>query len=375
LAPEFRASARLSAVLTAILILALPARGWAWGFDTHRYIARNYSKHLPAQMFGLRAYDGVVETWVTHPDERRSSTPGEGPRHYIDVDWYPEFLAHEMPHQRSVLEAEYGAAQVEDIGIVPWAVDEEVALLTQQFQAGQWSNAAVTIADICHYVGDACQPLHCTLNYDGQLTGNDRIHSRYETTMMSSRIGLLNTPVMPVDYYPNVPDAMFSIVGGSWTGLPIVLEGDNVAKAAAGGSTSSTTYYNALWNHTQSLTRTRIDSATVVTASMVFTAWVRAGRPTIPGSPVAGVEDVAIAPRLDAGPTPFRDVLSVRFAGAGPLTVDVYDVRGARVAQLADGAAAGSVEWRPGSDVRPGLYFVRLATPERSVVRRVTRLE
>ena len=43
---------------------------------------------------------------------------------------------------------------------------------TQQFQAQQWSAAALTIADLCHYVGDGCQPLHCTENYNGQLTGN-----------------------------------------------------------------------------------------------------------------------------------------------------------------------------------------------------------
>jgi hypothetical protein len=127
------------------------------------------------------------------------------------------------------------------------------------------------------------------------------------------------------------------------------------------------------------MTRTRIDSATVLTASFVYTAWVNAGEPVVPGSS-AGVEPVAVGgARLEAGPTPFRDRLTIQYAGAGPLSVDVFDVRGARVARLVDGASgAGRIAWRPagsGRRVGPGLYFVRLAGPKASVVRRVTLLE
>jgi hypothetical protein len=83
--------------------------------------------------------------------------------------------------------------------------------------------------------------------------------------------------------------------------------------------------------------------------------------------------------RLSAGPSPFGEALTVRFAGGGPLSVDVFDVRGARVTRLADGVTGeGSVTWRPGSSgatVGPGLYFVRLSGPGTNVVRRVTLVQ
>ena len=362
-------------VLTALLTAGLPATGWTWGFATHHYIAQNYSKHLPPYIDGLRVYDGVVDQKVTDPDTRRPTTPGESYRHYIDIDNYPEFFSGTLSHDRAALEAQYGAATVLENGIVPWAVGEVVATLTLQFQSQQWSAAATTIADLCHYVGDACQPLHCTRNYDGQLTGNNGIHSRYETTMMSPHIGELTTPVTPVTYYANPVDAMFDIVDDSWAGVSPVLEADNTARAASGGSFNST-YYASLWNSTQNLTRSRINVAAVATASFVFTAWYNAGMPQVPGStldvPSASVSGV----RLAVGPSPFRDALTIQYAGAGPLTIEVLDVRGARVAQVVDHASApGSVSWRPTQQIPPGIYFVRLIGPDVSLVRRVIRLE
>ena len=355
------------------LLVAFPASVRAWGGATHHYIAQNYSKHLPAPMNGLRAYDGVVDAHVTDPDTRRPSTPGEEYRHYIDVDFYPEFLAGAMPHNRAALEATHGAATVLQTGIVPWAVAEVVTTLAQQFQTGQWSAAALTIADLCHYVGDVTQPLHCTMNYNGQLTGNSGIHSRYETTMMSGHIAELNTPVMPIVYYANSADAMFGLVSGSWDEVDAVLAADNAARAASGGSYNST-YYTSLWNSTDDFTRTRIDSATVATASFVYSAWVNAGYPVIPGS-TADVTPAAPEVVLSAGPTPFRDALTIRYAGGGPMTVDVFDLRGARVERLVDGASVpGTVTWRPERSVGAGLYFVRLSGPGVDIVRRVSRL-
>jgi len=371
------------AALTAVLCAVLPSTGWTWGSVGHRYIAQNYSQHLPAYIDGLRAYDSAVYAHVTDPDTRKGSTPGESEKHFIDIDWYPEFLAGTLPRDRTVLEALYSPATVTTEGVLPWAVVASVNTLTTQFQAQNWSAAALTIADLCHYVGDANQPLHCTKNYDGALTGNNGIHSRYESNMLSTTypyFSQLHTSAMTVIYYPSPLDAAFDVIAASWAGVSPILTADNVAKALSGGSYNST-YYASLWNSTHTLTQARLDTASVVTASLVYTAWLNAGLPTVPGS--SAVPPLAVPPmvadagiRLDAGPTPFRDVLTVRFAGGSAMSVDVFDVRGARVARLADNVSGeGSVTWRPGSSgtaVGPGLYFVRLSGPGTNLVRRVT---
>jgi hypothetical protein len=79
--------------------------------------------------------------------------------------------------------------------------------------------------------------------------------------------------------------------------------------------------------------------------------------------------------KLEAGPTPFRDALTIRYSGPGPLSVDVFDVRGSRVHRVVDRASgAGSVSWRPPRS-GAGVYFVRLTGPQLSMVRRVVRLD
>ncbi len=372
------------AALTVLLCAVLPSTGWTWGSVGHHYIAQHYSQHLPAYIDGLRSYDATVDAHVTDPDTRKGSTPGESDKHYIDIDYYPEFLAGTLPRDRAALEALYSPAIVLGEGVLPWAIVASVNTLTTQFQALNWSAASLTIADLCHYVGDANQPLHCTVNYNGQLTGNTGIHSRHESNLITTYLGQLDTPAMTVAYYPSAQDAAFDVIAASWAGVSPILTADTAAKAAAGGSTSGTTYYASLWNSTRTLTQARLDTASVLTASLVYSAWVDAGQPTVPGSsgapPVSVPQPIADGGvRLSAGPTPFRDVLTVHFAARGPLSVDVFDVRGARVARLADNVSGeGSVTWRPGSSgapAGPGLYFVRLSGPGTSLVRRVTLLQ
>ncbi len=42
----------------------------------------------------------------------------------------------------------------------------------------------VTAGAIAHYIGDMAQPLHCTENYDGQLSGQKGIHAFFEDEMV-----------------------------------------------------------------------------------------------------------------------------------------------------------------------------------------------
>jgi len=353
-------------VLTAILCAVLPSTGWTWGSVGHHYVAQHYSQHLPTDLDGLRSYDGEVDAHVTDPDTRKGSTPGESERHYIDIDYYPEFLAGTLPRERAALEALYSPAIVTDKGVLPWTIGEVVTRLTQQFQARQWSAASLTIADLCHYVGDANHALHCTVNYNGQLTGNTGIHSRHESTMITNYLGQLDTPAMTAAFYSSPLDAAFDVIAASWAGVSLILEADDIATATAGGSPSGMTYYASLWDNTRTLTQARLDTASVMTASLVYTAWVDADQPTV---------DAGTGVRLLAGPSPFHDVLTVSFSASGPLSVDVFDVRGARVARLADNITGGhSVEWRArnsGAVVGPGLYFVRLSGPGTNLVRKV----
>lgn len=77
-------------------------------------------------------------------------------------------------------------------------------------------------------------------------------------------------------------------------------------------------------------------------------------------------------------PNPATDAstLSFRLGTAGPVTLEVFDVAGQRVARLADGPLPAG-EHRVAFDTRAlpaGLYFVRLAAGDRTAWRKFTRL-
>ena len=349
----------------------------AWGSTGHHYIALHYSQHLPPGLDGLKSYDAVVNGHVMDPDNRKGTVPNEAPRHFIDIDAYPEFAAGTLSHDRATLEAEYGATTVLNRGVVPWAVGEVTTYLTTLFQEANYDSVALEIADLCHYVGDAHQPLHCTQNYDGQLTGNNGIHARYESNMLNTYIGDVQTPPEIVDYYSSPVDEMFNIVQDSWNDISTVLNGDNVAKVASGGSTTSTIYYQTLWQETQEMTEQRLSEASRQTASYVFTAWVNAGSPVVPGSTPVGVASGPAAPLLEMSSNPARGTVAFRYRASVAPALDVFDARGAHVATLAAQAASGTVSWNPraaGGSVPAGIYFVQLSAPGARLVRRLAYL-
>jgi hypothetical protein len=366
---------------TGACVLSVPPVALGWGGLGHRTIAGQYGASLPPGLSALRGQDAWVVTHVMDPDTRKSTVPAERYRHYIDIDAYPEYFAGTLPHDRAELEARYGAAQVEQWGIVPWAIGEVVDSMTVAMAAGDWDRVRFWIADLCHYVGDLHQPLHCTLNYDGQLTGNHGIHYRYETRMLDLHAQGIVLDAGTATWLPDPVEAAFAIAGTSQQNKDAVLAADTEARAAAGGSITSGTYYAGLWSRTSGLTRARLSGAAQATASFVHTAWVNAGFPPVPGSTVdaggpgaPGARGLALA----AGPVPVpaRGDLVLRFVLPSPGTpvFELLDARGRRVARADAGprpAGEGRFAWTFEGGIGPGVYFVRLVHAGRTVEARV----
>ena len=78
-------------------------------------------------------------------------------------------------------------------GRLPWRVVEMYDLLVAAFKAhgtGKAPYAAGNVrylsAVIAHYLEDSNQPFHAVGNYDGQLTNQRGVHSRFETELAES---------------------------------------------------------------------------------------------------------------------------------------------------------------------------------------------
>jgi len=256
--------------------------GWPWGGNIHSLINNQATIHLPASMSNVAANAGFLGAHASDADFRKRTDPVEAPRHYMDIDNFSGFFDGTLPHDLDSLITEYGG-QIDVIqnGILPFAIEQFTDSLTHTMAAGKWDEVLLVAADLGHYVADAHQPLHCTRNYNGQFTGNDGIHGRYETEMTNRRLGEISLTPARVTYVSSPVDFAFEIITAGWSLVDSILTADNIARTES-GHVFDEVYYDALWRETGDMTRARIQKATEALASLWYTAWVDAGRPPIP---------------------------------------------------------------------------------------------
>jgi hypothetical protein len=362
-------------VVSCSIVLILFFTGW--GGTGHRIINLNAPGSLPATMAGFLARATMLADSASNADTRKSKDPTESPKHYIDIDDYPEFATRTVSHSLDSLILKYGSTRVYGNGILPWATVAAVDSLTAQMHRGDWTRVWSTAADLGHYVADAHQPLHCTVNYDGKLTGNNGIHSRHESSMINNYQQSIFVNPSVASYVANPMDSVFSYIYWSQTYVDSILAADTYAKQVA-GSTTGTVYYAALWDQTGTFTKLLIQRASERLANLLYTAWINAGQPIVPA--VTGVDDFASTPfsvTLDeVYPNPFNPttVVSYRVAGVrsqespqevggqAEVSLKIYDLLGREVAMLAEGEQVPGVHSVvfDGKDFPSGVYFIRL---------------
>jgi len=359
-----RAASAAGASVALLFLLAALALGW--GSTGHRIINLEAVLHLPSSMSLLKADSLFYRAHASDADIRRvsgdTSFYAEGPRHFIDLDDYPDFQ--HLPRNLDTLIARYGWERVKQNGINPWVTAWLVDSLTRQLVRGD-TMVRRTMSDIGHYVGDAHQPLHCTANYNGQFTGNGGIHSRYETTMINAFQSLLTVTPESVRYIGSPLDFAFDYIYTSNLHVDSIMQADTYAKSVSGWNGSGTipaAYTNALWEKTGSFTQVQFQQATVDLACLWYTAWVNA-------QAVAGVGQIPPsfpAPfRLEQNyPNPFNPSSTIRFdlASVGWVDATIVDMNGKEVARLVHGqlgAGRHEVIWNA-SGLASGIYLLRL---------------
>ncbi len=313
------AAVALAAVASAALGLLLPDVAAAWGGRTHEIINRRAvlaldgdagaAWHPLAASLGMHASDA---------DHRKSADAAEPARHYLDADAFDRPPFAKIPRTWEGMLRKYGPTEARSFGVAPWAVDECYRMVVASLRRGDWSSAGAWAADLGHYVGDTHEPLHCTVNYDGQRTGHDGIHIRWEVHMMDHHF---DEAVLPAD--PAVPrlegtvtDACFRWIAEAYAGLDPLLAAETAARAV--DPTFGAAYEAALWEHTADLAGRQVASAVTDLAMLLEAAWTEAGSPPGPGSPLP-LQALPVA-SLTAAEGP-RDGLPFRALGLAALAL------------------------------------------------------
>ncbi|HWW85088.1 MAG TPA: hypothetical protein VNZ26_15870 [Vicinamibacterales bacterium] len=280
------------AAATAIATLLTPSSAYSWGAVAHRYIMGRAIDLLPAEIkpfFDEHRPELVLR--VNDPDLWRvAGFDEESPNHFIDlgVAEYGPYPFVALPRDLDGAIEKFGLATVRREGLLPWRTMEEFGNLRRTMEAvGRHSlyadgNTVFFAAVLAHYVQDAHMPLHVHNNFDGQLTGQVGVHSRFESELFerySSRLTIKPETPAPVT---NVRDFIFEVILASHQLVPQLLEADK--RAAAGRKTYDDEYFEKFFSDIKPLLEQQLGRSITATAAAITGAWVGAGKPQLGAS-------------------------------------------------------------------------------------------
>lgn len=286
---------RVAALVLAATI-ALPSPAAAWGFEAHKFIVDRMIELLPPELKPLfekrRAF--VVERSVDPDMWRTVGWDQEPPNHFLDID-YPAFGPYPfaaLPRDYDAAVQKFGKDVVHTQGLLPWRTAEFYGHLQREFESLKRQpappyavdNIVLFAAVMAHYVSDGHVPLHAVVNYNGQVTGQDGLHSRWESELFERNRSRLVIKPAPATAVANPRDYMFEVLLASNRAAANVLESD--LAAAAGREFYDEGYFEAFGKGTLPTLERRLNESITAVASTIVGAWEQAGKPAIPAEPV-----------------------------------------------------------------------------------------
>ena len=268
----------------------------AWGFWGHQCINNKAVFTLPKSMFGFfKTNISFITEHAVDPDKRRYADPEEAPRHFIDIDRYGEHPFDSLPKYWKDAVVKIGEDTLKAHGIVPYYIPKMLYRLTEAFKEKDKFKILKLAAELGHYIGDAHVPLHCTRNYNGQLTGQHGIHGFWESRIPESYGENYDYFVGKAHYIKDPVTYTWNIIKESYAAHDSVLQLEkelNMRTAAdqkfafeERGATlvkvyskSYTAEYNELLN---GMVERRMRLAIIAVGCFWYTAWVNAGMPEI----------------------------------------------------------------------------------------------
>ncbi len=186
----------------------------AWWDEGHRYINRAAAEHLPDDMPAFfKAAAARLEFLGPEPDRWRDNkelfkalTEVNAPDHFVDIDKPENFEALPGDRYQYADWLRHQGKDPKDIGYLPYSMLEgyqKVQVLFRMWRDPQ--NAAVRdqieqniiyyAGVLGHYVGDASNPLHVSIHFNGWSTSanpeyytREPLHGRFEGEFVKGQI-------------------------------------------------------------------------------------------------------------------------------------------------------------------------------------------
>jgi hypothetical protein len=269
---------------------------FSWGFFAHKKINRMAVFTLPPQMIGFyKKHIEYLTEHATDPDKRSFADEKEAVRHYIDIDHYGDHPFDSVPHRWSDAVKKYSEDTLNTYGINPWWVEKMYYRLVEAFKAQDADKILFNSANIGHYIGDACTPLHTTQYYDGKDPVQKGIHSFWESRIPELFADDYNFFVGRAEYIEKPLESVWAMVRSSHEAIDSIFEvqkkmmtdypADKMYTFEEKGNATvkvfSKEYSKQFSILLNDMVERRMQLAVKMVGSLWFTAWVDAGQPDL----------------------------------------------------------------------------------------------
>ncbi len=270
----------------------------SWGFFAHYRINRLAVFTLPKGMSAF--YKANIEFITQHAvsaDKRRYVDSTEAPRHFLDADHYGKKPFSKIPLHCVDAVHKYSADTLNKYGTVPWAIQYNYYKLVKAFKAHDTTNILEASANLGHYVADAHVPLHLTMNYNGQLTGQTGIHAFWESRIPELFGNQWNYYVGKARYIDNPLQEAFKICSSSFNEVDSVLRFERILNKSFPADKKYTiekqkrgrkmdtlyseAYSLAYQKMLNGMVQRRMRASILSVGSFWYSAWVDAGQPDL----------------------------------------------------------------------------------------------
>ncbi len=241
-------------LVALFLLSAFTISLFGWGFSVHRMIAKAAIERLngPSLNYFL-PLESQIMAYSTYPDEHHDFEAGTA--HFMEIDFYAE---PPFDNLRSKIEnyiQTYGEMIGRGHGYTPWAIDKYYHLLVEDIAIN--SPDVPKIAGIlAHFSSDINMPLHATVNFEGQMTGQSGIHGLWESATVDKHFDASMILPTKISTVTDIINASLENSKTAWYYAQSLLEIDRSERAlferlSKDSLVSSISYENMLWDSTK----------------------------------------------------------------------------------------------------------------------------
>ena len=280
-------------VLSSLVIAVIFCSGW--GFLVHRTVNQLavYQLRGDLQEFFFEHRENLVYN-APRADIRRNTDSTEATKHFIDLEAFGDSAAWKLPWDWNTAVQLHSRDTLLKYGYVPYHIIYMKEKLTGAFRMKNKDSILFYAADIAHYIGDAHVPLHTTLNYDGQLTGQKGLHSLWESTVPELDLNNYNLFAdRKAKYLKDPSKAIWNVIRNSFSMVEEVLRTERDISKNFTDTTKyriqvrdgkeSRRYSTAFAKAYGEALKPTINRQLLLSANMIadfwYTAWVDAGKP------------------------------------------------------------------------------------------------